>query len=207
MTAGRPAALLTLWTIGTILALAGCSASAVLDVGYPTVTVAHAPRLAPAQARRVVIRPVADRRVDTTRIGSASKDGHAMVTRRPVADIVRDALVGEMTKAGYSVVAERWDVAVAAEVEEFWIDVVSGYKTTLYVGRVVIALAVVDGPSGEQVLVRRYVGISRREANEGPKRAGRDALDVALARTMHDVVMDPTVRAALGSPSDRPSRS
>jgi uncharacterized lipoprotein YajG len=143
---------------------------------------------------------VTDRRVDTARIG-ASKDGHALVTRRPVADIVRDALVGEMTKAGYSVVSERWEVTVLVEVEEFWIDVVSGYKTTLYVGRIVLALAVVDGPSGEKVLARRYVGISRREANEGPKKAGRDALDVALARTMHDVAMDPTVRAALGSPT------
>ena len=207
MTAGRPAVRLTLWTIVTFLALGGCSSSAVLDVGYPTVTATNPPMLAPAQARRVLIRPVADRRMDTTRIGSASKDGHAMVTRRPVADIVREALVGEMTKAGYSVVSERWDVAVSAEVEEFWLDVVSGYKTTLYVGRVVIALAVVDGSSGEQVLVRRYVGISRRETDEGPKRAGRDALDVALARTMHDVAMDPTVRAALASPPDRPSPS
>jgi uncharacterized lipoprotein YajG len=205
MTAGRPVPRLTLWAIVTFLALGGCSSSAVLDVGYPTVT--NTPMLPSAQARRVVIRPVVDRRVDTTRIGSASKDGHAVVTRRPVADIVREALVGEMTKAGYPVVAERWDVAVSAEVEEFWIDVVSGYKTALYVGRVVIALAVVDGSSGEQILVRRYVGISRRETNEGPKKAGRDALDAALARTMHDVATDPTVRAALASPPDRPSQS
>ena len=59
-------------------------------------------------------------------------------------------------------VAEGGDVVLAPEVEEFWIDVVSGYKTTLYVGRVVVAIAVVDGASGERVLARRYVAISRR---------------------------------------------
>src|SRR5262249_43319154 len=152
MIAGRPAVPLILWTILTILGAGGCTASAVLDVGYPAATATTAPARATARARRVVIRPVADRRMDSTRIGPASKNGQAMVTRRPVTDIVRDALAFELTKAGYSVVVERGDVAVAPEIEEFWIDVVNGYKTTLYVGRVVIALAVVDGASGEHVL-------------------------------------------------------
>ena len=154
-----------------------------------------------------MIRPVVDRRLDDTRIGPASKNGEAMVSRRPVADIVRDALAVELTRAGYSMVAEGGDVVLAPEVEEFWIDVVSGYKTTLYVGRVVIAVGVIDGGSGERVLARRYVAISRREADEDPTRAARDALEVALARALHDLATDPTIPAALGSRSDPPTRS
>ena len=202
MRIGRSAALM-LWTIA---ALSGC-ASGILDVGYPAATAPSPPMHAVAQARRVVIRPVVDRRLDRTRIGPASKNGEAMVSRRPVVDIVRDALAVELTRAGYSMVAEGGDVVLAPEVEEFWIDVVSGYKTTLYVGRVVIALAVVDGASGEWVLARRYVAISRREGDEDPKRAARDALEVALARALHDLATDPTIPAAFGSRSDPPTRS
>jgi uncharacterized lipoprotein YajG len=195
-----------LWTIAALLGIGGC-ASGVLDVGYHPATAPNPPPRALAQARRVVIRPVLDRRLDDTRVGSASKNGEAMVSRRPVADIVRDALAVELTRAGYSMVAERGDVVLAPEVEEFWIDVVSGYKTTLYVGRVVIALAVIDGASGERVLARRYVAISRREGDEDPKRVARDALEVALARALHDLATDPTIPAALGSRSDPPARS
>jgi hypothetical protein len=205
MRTGRSAALM-LWRIVALLGIGGC-ASGVLDVGYHTATAPSPPLRAVAQARRIVIRPVVDRRLDGARIGPASKNGEAMVSRRPVADIVRDALAVELTRAGYSMVAEGGDVVLAPEVEEFWIDVVSGYKTTLYVGRVVIALGVVDGGSGKRVLARRYVAISRREADEDPTRAARDALEVALARALHDLATDPTIPAALGSRSDPPTRS
>ena len=202
MRTGRSAALM-LWTIA---ALSGC-ASGILDVGYPAATAPSPPMHAVAQARRVVIRPVVDRRLDRTRIGPASKNGEAMVSRRPVVDIVRDAVAAELTRSGYLFVANGGDVVVAPEVEEFWIDVVNGYSTTLYVGRVAIALAVVDGGSGEQVLARRYVANSRRQANEDPKGAARDALEVALARALHDLATDPTIPAALGSRSDPSTRS
>ena len=143
-------------------------ASGVLDVGHHAATAPSPPPRAGAQARRVVILAVVDRRLDNTRIGPASKNGEAMVSRRPVVDIVRDALAVELTRAGHSMVAEGGDVVLAPEVEEFWIDVVSGYKTTLYVARVVIALAVVDGASGERVLARRYVAISGKRETRTP---------------------------------------
>ena len=95
MSTGRFAALM-LWTIVALLGTGGC-ASGVLDVGYRMATAPSPPPRAGAQARRVVIRPVVDRRLDDTRIGPASKNGEAMVSRRPVVDIVRDALAAELT--------------------------------------------------------------------------------------------------------------
>src|SRR5262249_27352964 len=99
MTTGRSVAPLSLWAILTILGAGGCSASAVLDVGYPSATATAPSMRAPAQARRVVIQRVADQRMDRTRIGPALKNGQAMVSRRPLTDIVRDALTVELTKA------------------------------------------------------------------------------------------------------------
>jgi len=205
MIARRPVAPLILWAILAVLGAGGCSASAVLDVGYPSATATTPSMRARAQARRVVIQPVADQRMDRTRIGPALKNGQAMVSRRPLTDIVREALAVELTKAGYSVVAERGDVEVTPEIEEFWIDVVNGYKTTLYVGRVAIALAVVDGVSGNPVQIRRYVATSRREVDGASPSAARDALEVALARVLHDLATDPAIPVTLGPPSDRPT--
>src|SRR5206468_2987393 len=80
----------------------------------------------------------------------------------------------------------------------FGLDVVVGYSTTQYVGKVAIALAVADGRSGDTLVTRRYVGIKRRQADADTESAWREVMDAALARTMHDLATDPEVVAALG---------
>jgi hypothetical protein len=125
--------------------LAGCASG--LDVGYPE-TVANRARLASVPPRRIVVGPITDRRMDQSRIGAKPKNGDAIATRRPVADIVREALVVELTKNGHAVVAAEGDIRVAADVEEFWLDAAGRNATTQYVGRVALALAVTHGRSG-----------------------------------------------------------
>ena len=182
----------------SLLALGGCAASSALDVRYPE-TGANRAMLASAPARRVAISPVTDRRMDTTRIGSKPKAEGDIVTSRPVTDIVRDALAVEVGKNGHSVLSDKQDVVLGAAVEEFWLDVVTGYTTTQYVGRVVIALTVADGRSGNTLLARRYVGIKRQQVDKPSESAWRDVMDAALARTMHDLATDPDLVAALRS--------
>lgn len=72
------------------------------------------------------------------------------MTRRPVSDIVRDALTVEVSRNGHAVLPDAQDVVLGAEVEEFWLDVVVGRSHAQYVGKVVLALAVVDGRNGER---------------------------------------------------------
>jgi hypothetical protein len=47
------------------------------------------------------------------------------------------------------------------------------------------------------VLTRRYAGIERLQADPDAERAGLEVMEVALARTMHDVATDPEPAAAL----------
>ena len=188
------------WTVLLSLLLptiSGCG-SAGLDVRYPEALVNRA-ALASAPPRRVEIRPVADRRMNTTRIGVKPKNEGDIVTSRPVPDLVREALVLELSKNGHLVVSTERDVVLAAMVEDFRLDEVAGYASTRYVGRVVIALNVVDGRSGEILLTRRYVGIKRREIDKGSDDARRETMDAALARTMHDLATDPELAKALAS--------
>ena len=175
--------------------ISGCG-SAGLDVHYPEARV-NRTVLASAPPRRVEVAPVADRRMDTTRIGVKLKNAGDIVTSRPVTDLVREALVLELTKNGHSVVSNGRDVVLAATVEDFRLDEVSGYASTRYVGRVVIALNIVDGQSGEILLASRYVGITRRQIDKASEDAMRETMDAALARTMHDLATDPELARAL----------
>ena len=177
--------------VAALLALlvAGC-AGRTLDVGYPETAVRKA-LLANVAPRRVVVAPVNDRRGDTDRIGATPDDRKAIVTARPVAEIVREALVLEVAKNGHQVVPGPGDVVLAADVEEFWLDTVGRSDKTQYVGRVAIAVAVADGQTGDRLWSRRYVGIRRQTAEADSKKAWREVMDTALARAIRDVATDP----------------
>ena len=179
-------------------AVAGC-AHRTLDVGYPEAA-AHRALLGSVAPRRVVVAPVTDRRLDRSRIGSKPEDGKPIVTSRPVPDIVRDALVVELGRNGHEVVAGPGDVAIAADVEEFWLDAVGRSATTRYIGRVAIAIVIADAHTGERLVGRRYVGIRRRTADADATEAWREVMDTALARTIHDLATDPDIALGLGRP-------
>jgi len=192
----RAGALVVLLSLAALVS-AGCARPSGLDVRYPEAG-ANRAMLASVESRRVEIKPVTDGRVDTTRIGSKPDNGGDLVTSRPVADIVREALAVEIGKNGHAVVVSRSDVILAADVEEFWLDVVRGYATTQYVGKVVIALTVLDGRTGDGIVTRRYVGVRRRHVDTVSDDAAREVMDAALARSIRDLATDPALVTAFG---------
>jgi len=192
----RAGALVVLLSLAALVS-SGCARPSGLDVRYPEAG-ANRAMLASVERRRVEIKPVTDGRVDTTRIGSKPDNGGDLVTSRPVADIVREALAVEIGKNGHAVVVSRSDVILAADVEEFWLDVVRGYATTQYVGKVVIALTVLDGRTGDGIVTRRYVGVRRRHVDTVSDEAAREVMDAALARSIRDLATDPALVTAFG---------
>jgi uncharacterized lipoprotein YajG len=184
--------------------LGGCSWISALDVRYPEKAVTPA-MLASVAPRRVVVGTITDQRVDKARVGNKPKNGDAILTRRPVTDIVREALVVELTKNGHAVVPEAGDIVLTADVEEFWLDAVGRNSTTLYVGRVAIAVMVAS-PTGSPLLARRYVGVKRREGEADSRTVRRDVMDSALARTLHDLATDPEFVATLARQPTAASR-
>jgi hypothetical protein len=170
--------------------------STALDVRYHEQG-ANRALLASAAPRRVQISPVVDRRIETARVGSRPRGGGDLVTSRPVAEIVQDALSIEVSKNGHAVVSDRPDVVLTTVVEAFWLDALDGYSSLQYVGKVVIVLTVVDGRTGETLLTRQYVGIKRREVDKPDESQWREVLETALARTVHDLATDPDLVATL----------
>ena len=175
--------------------LTGC-ASRTLDIGYPEAA-ANRALLGSVTPRRVVVAEVMDRRIDKSRVGSAPQDGKPILTGRPVPDIVRDALVVELQKNGHEVVAGGGDVVVAADVEEFSLGAVGRAEETRYLGRVAIAIVIADGRTGNRLLTRRYIGISRRVGAADSKETWREVMDTALVRTIHDAATDPDLASSV----------
>jgi hypothetical protein len=173
--------------------LAGCASA--LDVGYPE-AVANRALLASVAPRRVAVGPVTDRRMDQTRIGGDPKNGEPIATTRPVADIVRDALVVEVARNGHSIATDDGEVRVAADVEDFWLDTAGRDANTHYVGRVALAVAVKDARSGATLFMRRYAGIHRRYAAPDDRNVWRQVMETALARALRDIATDHDLVAA-----------
>ena len=199
MTDSRRLALRLVLGLAAALAVGGCGTTTPgLDVRYPESGVNRA-MLATVAPRRVELGPVADRRPDPARIGADRKTSKDIVTARPVTDIIHDALVLELGKNGHVVAAGGRDMAMVATVEEFWLDTVVGYTSTQYVGKVALALAVVNGRTGETVIARQYVGVKRRAiaTSDASGAAEREVMNAALARVMHDIATDPALVHAL----------
>jgi YajG family uncharacterized lipoprotein len=175
--------------------LLGACASG-LDVGYPE-AIAHRALLASVAPRSVGVGPITDRRMDQSRIGAKPTNGDEITTSRPVADIVREALVVELTKNGLAVVPGESDIRIAAEVEDFWLDTAGHDAMTQYVGRVALAVAVMDGRSGAKLLLRHYTGLKRSRGEADSKDTWREVMNAALARTMRDIATDPDLVAAV----------
>ena len=186
-----------------LLVAGGCASGVGLDVGYPASGINRA-MLASAPSRSVTLGPVTDRRRET-RIGIEPESKKDIVTRRSVSEIVRDALAAELGANGHTLAADRADLRLAVDVEEFRLDVVRAYASTQYVGKVVIALAVTD-PTGRRLLDRRYLGINRRQADADSESAPREVMDTALARAMHDLATDPDLVRAFARVSTAAAR-
>lgn len=185
-----------LGVLALLLLVTGCSSTVGVNVAYPASGVNRA-LLASVSPRHVTIGPVTDRRRET-RIGVDPESKKDLVTRRPVGDIVREALALELGANGHMVTNDRAGVVLAADVEDFRLDVTRGAGGAQFIGKVVIALAVSDGRTGERLADRRYVGINRRQADTESETAPRETLDSALARAMHDLATDLELVRAFG---------
>ena len=103
-------------------------------------------------------------------------------------------------EAAFALLEDELPYAVAAEVEEFWLDAVGRSASTRYIGRVAIAIVIADAHTGQRLVGRRYVGIRRRTADADATEAWREVMDTALARTIHDLATDPDIALSLGRP-------
>jgi hypothetical protein len=127
------------------------------------------------------------------RLGVKTAD---IVTTKPVPDIVRDALVAELSRNGHLISAEQTQVIMVGEVTAFWFDYQVNFWTIDFMGTVGLTLNVIDGRTGA-VLTRRYQGHYTEASFGGLDATWERVMNTALARVIQEIGTDPHLLQAL----------
>jgi len=184
-----------LWAI----ALGGC-AKTTLDVGLKPFEAGFGP-LSSVPTVTVKVVDLADQRPDRARIGY-KKTGFGdtaadILTVRPVATIVRDAIVTEFTASGHRT-GDDADLIVSGTITTFWFDWASHFTSLELTGTVAADLTISDAASGRP-LVRRACRGSYSETSLVGVAEGtwQRVMNIALQRMVRDVASDPGLLTAL----------
>jgi uncharacterized lipoprotein YajG len=179
--------------LASALLVAGCAfKTSTLDISYDEATASRGP-LSSLESRQIQVAPVTDKRAVTAQIGHWLNKYNAVIgrilSRRPVSDIVQDALVVELKKNGHAVNSEEPDAVFSADINVFWAD--NHMRTTA------MTVTVTDGRTRAPLLTREYLGVHRGRVPVDYGTGLRDAINPALQRMMRDLATDQKLVEAL----------
>jgi uncharacterized lipoprotein YajG len=195
MTPRRILGVVMLWA-----ALGGCAAKTRLDVGLKPFEAGFGP-LAAVPTATVKVVDLADQRPDRARIGY-TKTGFGdtaadILTVRPVATIVRDAIVTEFTASGHRA-GDDADLIVSGAITTFWFDWASHSTSLELTGTVAADLTISDAASGRPLVRRAYRGRYSETSLVGvAEPTWQRVMNIALQRMVRDVAADPGLLTAL----------
>lgn len=142
-----------------------------------------------------------DKRSETVRIGYKRNGFGAktadIVTKQPVAQIVRDALIAEFEKNGHAVSNSNKDIAITGEVTTFWFDMQINFATVEFMGTVGVNLSVVNSKTNEALLSQPYQGHYNEKSLGGLEGTWERVMNTALERMVNQVSTDPKFIKAL----------
>lgn len=190
------------WSLLAVLIVGGCAAVS-LDVSYPETAASKGP-LSAVGTRQIAIAPLADKRPETHRIGykqGAFGTRIDLDTPKPVPDIVREALVVELTQNGVEIVATSTDVVLSGDVQAFWIVSQLGLFTIDIISTVTVELTVTDAATGRVLVRRPYEGSYSERAMTAMHERWERVMLTALERMIREVSTDPDLVQALRKPA------
>lgn len=202
----------TALSLSAVVALGGCAfTTAKLDVGYKEDSASRGP-LASVESRQITIDPIVDKRPERDRIGY-KKNGFGqrtadILSKKPVPDIVREALALEFAKNGHAVGDSRHDVIVSGEVTSFWFDTQINFWNVDFIGTAAVKLTVSDANTGTELLTRTYQGDYKDTAFGGLEGTWERVMNTALERMVREVATDPKLVQVLQTrrrPAEGPS--
>jgi uncharacterized lipoprotein YajG len=182
------------------LALGGCAAPKILDVGLKPTDAGHGP-LGSAPPVTVRVADLTDKRPEPERIGFTKNafGGRSadLVTGRPVTTIVRDAIVAEFAASGHRVGPDA-DILVSGTLTAFWFELSTDgglFQLTADVGA---DLTLSDGPAGQLLQTRAYQGHYAEKTTAGAlESTWQRVMNTALQRMVREIASDPGLLAAL----------
>jgi len=201
-----------LFVVVGLLVFSGCAfTQAKLDVAYQEATARKGP-LALAASRDVEIGTFTDTRTETDKIGY-KKNGFGqkaatIVTKRPVPDIVRNAVVTELKLNGHNPGRSgSSSLVLEGDVTTFWFDLQSNLFTVDFLGTVAMELRLRDPETGRLLLARTYQGHYAEKSRGGLDGTWERVMNVALERMIREMSTDRRLLEALrtGPPTEASS--
>ena len=142
-----------------------------------------------------------DKRSETDKIGYKRNGFGAktadIVTKQPVAQIVRDALIAEFEKNGHVTSNSSKDIAITGEVTTFWFDMQINFATVEFMGTVGVNLSVVNRKTNEALLTQPYQGHYNEKSMGGYVGTWERVMNMAPERMVNQVSTDPKFIKAL----------
>ena len=119
------------------------------------------------------------------------------LSRQPVAQIIRDALLAEFEKNGHLLNSSNKDIAITGEITTFWFDMQIGFATMEFMGTVGVNLKVVNSKTNEVLLTQPYQGYYNEKSMGGYVGTWERVMNMALERMVNQVSADPKFIKAL----------
>lgn len=165
-----------------------------LDVVYNQEKAKKGP-LSSVKPLNVDIGEFVDKRPETDQIGYKRNEFGSktadIVSKKPVTQIIRDALIAEFQKNGHLISNTNKDIAITGEVTAFWFDKQINFATIEFIGTVGVDLKVVNSKTGAVVLAQPYQGYYNEKSLGGIKGTWERVMNTALERMVNQVSTDP----------------
>jgi hypothetical protein len=173
-----------------------------LNVAYNLDNAKRGP-LSSLKALNIEIAEFMDKRPERDSIGykrdGFGNKGGKIVTKKPVPQIVREALLAEFKKNRHRIVSsDQADVYLSGRINTFFFDMQTGW-TIEFVGMVGIDLVVTNSKTKEVLLTRTYQGSYSEKCLAGLEGTWERVMSKALERMVRQVSIDHRLVRALRS--------
>lgn len=120
-----------------------------------------------------------------------------IITKKPVPEIVKEALSSEFLKNGHLVACKNNSLTISGEITSFWFDTQINFWTIEFMGTVGIELSVKAKETGGVLYKHAYQGHYNEKSMGGLDGTWERVMNTALERMVRDVSTDNKLIAVL----------
>jgi uncharacterized lipoprotein YajG len=171
----------------------GCAfTKANLDIGYDPAKAERGP-LSSVETLKISISELKDSRTDKEVIGhkvnGIGMETADIVTKKPVPEIMRSALMTMFEKNGHLLKEANGQVTLDGEIKEFWLELQMNMMTVEFLGTMTLNLNVKD--SNRNVLyAHEYQGHYDEKKAAGYVKSWENVMNITLQKLMYQIATD-----------------
>lgn len=171
----------------------GCAfTQAELNIGYDPAKAERGP-LSSVEPLKISIPELKDSRMDTEVIGhkinGMGMETADIVTKEPVSEIMRTALITMFEKNGHLLNGTGGQIVLDGEIKEFWLELQINMMTVEFMGTIALRLKVKD--ASQKVLYdKEYQGHYNEKKAAGYVKSWEKVMNITLEKLIYQIATD-----------------